>query len=94
MYFILIIILCCPLNSPCIYTQKIEKIQPTSEQDKWPKMRMGQHAACCLGFNTECPHLLMSGGRIDRRTTLQDIWILNIKERKWKEVRMQKRIYH
>lgn len=55
---------------------------------------MGQHAACCLGFNTEFPHLLMSGGRIDRRTTLQDIWILNIKERKWKEVRMQKRIYH
>lgn len=47
---------------------------------------MGQHVACCLGFNTKYPHLLISGGRLDHEMPRRDIWLLNITSRKWKLV--------
>lgn len=61
-----------------------------NEQNEWPKMMMGQHAACCLGFGTDCPHLLISGGRIKQETVLEDMWILDINKRQWKLVRTLK----
>ena len=63
------------------------KIQPErNKEDKWPKMRLGHHAACCLGFNTENPQLLISGGRIKRQLPPKDIWILNLATSTRKEV--------
>ena len=62
------------------------KIQPKNKEDKWPQVRLGDHAACCLGFNTENPQLLVSGGRLRRELPLKDIWILNLATMKWKEV--------
>ena len=63
------------------------KLQPKNKkEDKWPKMRMGHHAACCLGFNTENLHLVMSGGRIKHELPSNDIWILNLATSTWKEV--------
>ena len=63
------------------------KIQPKSKEDKWPQVRLGDHAACCLGFNTENPQLLVSGGRLRRNELpLEDIWILNLATSTWKEV--------
>ena len=62
------------------------KTQPTNKEDKWPKMRLGQHAACCLGFNTENPWILISGGRLKQELPFKDLWILNLASVMWKQV--------
>ena len=49
-------------------------------------MRLGHHAACCLGFDTDNPWLLISGGRIKHDLPPKDIWILNLATSTWKEV--------
>ena len=69
-----------------VMIQKIMKIKPKSKEDKWPKMRLGHHAACCLDFNTKSPQLLISGGRIKHGLPPKDIWILNLATQKWKQV--------
>ena len=64
------------------------KLQPRSgwEDNRWPKMRMGHHAACCLGFDTKNAQLIMSGGRLKHQLPPKDIWILNLETQTWKEV--------
>ncbi len=62
------------------------KVQQRNKEDKWPQIRMGQHAACCLDFNTENPHLLISGGRLKYQLPPKDIWILNLAAATWMEV--------
>ena len=62
------------------------KIQPENKEDRWPKMRLGHHAARCLDFNTQNPQLLMSGGRIKHGIPPRDMWILDLATRKWKQV--------
>ena len=57
-----------------------------SKEDKWPKMRLGHHAACCLDFNTKNPQLLISGGRIKHELPPKDIWILNLPAQEWNQV--------
>ena len=69
-----------------VIIQKITKIKPKSKEDKWPKMRLGHHAACCLDFNTKSPQLLISGGRIKHELPPKDIWILNLPAQEWNQV--------
>ena len=45
------------------------------------------HAAACLGFGGDHPHLLVTGGEDDDDNTLSDVWTLDIESRRWREVR-------
>ena len=56
------------------------------KEDKWPKMRLGHHVVCYLGFDTDNPWLLISGGRIKHQLPPKDIWILNLATLTWREV--------
>ena len=70
-----------------VYTQDISKVTPKHKEDKWPPLRMGQHVACCLGFNTDNPHLLISGGRLEKQhLPYKDMWLLNSTSWTWREV--------
>lgn len=51
-------------------------------------MGRSAHATCCLGFGTEHPQLLMSGGIGDDWKTLKDCWLFDVSSRSWKEVRV------
>ena len=53
----------------------------------WPEVTLGHHAACCLGFNSEHPQLLVSGGRTCYDKGLKDVWAFNLSQKKWKHVR-------
>ena len=44
------------------------------------------HVAVCLGYGGDNPKLLMTGGRDANKVTLNDVWILDLDSRKWKEV--------
>ena len=51
----------------------------------WSVERIG-HAACCLGFGSSHPQLLVTGGIDNDGNTLKDAWIFDISKSKWKEV--------
>ena len=43
------------------------------------------HAAVCLGYGGDHPKLLVIGGSNGR--ALNDVWMLDLQSRRWKEVR-------
>ena len=51
----------------------------------WPKAR-DSHAACCLNYGEDNPQLLVTGGVDKNLDVLSDMWILDIKSRRWREV--------
>ena len=53
--------------------------------EPWPVGR-SFHAACCLGFSSKHPHLLIIGGRDSYDRILGDAWLFDVTNRKWKEV--------
>ena len=55
------------------------------EGQLWPVGR-ACHAACCLGFDSECPQLLVIGGGTTDNEGLNDAWIYDLQSRNWKEV--------
>ena len=52
----------------------------------WPVVTVGHHAACCLGFNTDHPQLLVSGGRTCRDKCLRDTWKYDLRNKQWEKV--------
>ena len=48
-------------------------------------MRRSYHAAVCLGYGGDHPKLLVIGGRGPGKT-LNDVWMLDLQSRRWKEV--------
>lgn len=71
----------------CSLNQEITKIEPNKKGDPWPRIRVGQQAACCLGFGTKHAQLLMSGGRLRQEMPLKDMWMFNLTSWTWREVR-------
>ena len=67
------------------------KVEPL-EGELWPRERDG-HAACCLGYDGDHPHLLIHGGRGKDNKTLNDMWLFNLSSRKWQEVTIYIYIY-
>ena len=63
------------------------KVEPL-EGEQWPKER-DYHAACCLGYDGDHPHLLIHGGIGKDEEALNDIWLFNLSSRKWQEVTIQ-----
>ena len=55
------------------------------EREPWPVGRSA-HAACCLGFGSQHPHLLVTGGVDNDDKTLRDAWLFDVTNRRWKEV--------
>jgi len=52
----------------------------------WPKERAA-HAACCLNYGQDHPQqVLVTGGHDNNGNTLKDMWILDVKSGRWKEV--------
>ena len=49
-------------------------------------MERSFHAAVCLGYGGDHPKLLVIGGYGNRRA-LNDVWMLDLQSRRWKEVR-------
>ena len=47
-----------------------------------------RHAALCLDYSGDHPHLLITGGVSKNDNVLSDMWILNLQSEKWKEVRL------
>ena len=45
------------------------------------------HAACCLNFGQDHPQVLVTGGLNKDGNTLSDMWILDVKSGRWREVR-------
>ena len=72
--------------------QVFTKLKGPGEQQVWPVRRYG-HAACCLGFSSEHPQLLISGGIGDDGETLKDCWLFDVSSRRWKEVRVWTVLY-
>ena len=46
------------------------------------------HAAVCLGYGGDHPHLLVIGGKKADNTVLSDAWMLDLKSGRWREVRI------
>ena len=59
------------------------------EGEPWPVAR-GDHAACCIGYAGDHIHLLVSGGMGRGDKPLNDVWLLDLSLKKWKEVRLIK----
>ena len=57
----------------------------SQEGEPWPIGRAG-HAACCLGFGSDHPFLLVTGGFDNDDNMLRDAWIFDMSNRRWKEV--------
>ena len=55
------------------------------EREPWP-VGTSYHAACCLGFGSQHPHLLVTGGQDNDDKTLRDAWLFDVTNRRWKEV--------
>ena len=51
----------------------------------WPKER-DSHAACCLNYGQDDPQVLVTGGVDKYLDVLSDMWILDIKSGRWREV--------
>ena len=52
----------------------------------WPEER-SHHAACCLNYGQQHPHLLVTGGLDRQGKPLADVWILDIERGSWRKVR-------
>ena len=52
----------------------------------WPEGR-DSHAACCLNYGQQHPHLLVTGGADRQSKPLADVWILDIERGSWRKVR-------
>ena len=46
------------------------------------------HAAVCLGYGGDHLYLLVTGGLDNDTTTLSDVWMLDLKSGRWREVRV------
>ena len=68
----------------CFVIQIITKLE-RQEREPWPVGR-SDHAACCLGFGSQHPHLLVTGGLDNDDKTLRDAWLFDVTNRRWKEV--------
>ena len=68
----------------CFAIQIITKLE-RQEREPWPVGR-SYHAACCLGFGSQHPHLLVTGGVDNDDKTLRDAWLFDVTNRRWKEV--------
>ena len=64
--------------------QVVSKLEKR-EGEPWPVGRAA-HAACCFGFGTKNPHLLVTGGLDNEDKTLKDVWLFDVTNRRWKEV--------
>ena len=73
-----------PLITLTCSVQIITKLE-RQEREPWPVGR-SDHAACCLGFGSQHPHLLVTGGRDNKDKTLRDAWLFDVTNRRWKEV--------
>ena len=51
----------------------------------WPVGR-SSHAAVCLGYGSQHPQLLVTGGWDEDREVLNDLWILDVQSWTWREV--------
>ena len=51
----------------------------------WPAAR-DAHAACCLGFGSENPQLLIIGGIDPYDEIIGDAWIFDLSSQTWREV--------
>ena len=60
-----------------------------SEGETWPMERC-YHAACCIGYNGDHIHLLVSGGIGGDYKPLNDVWLFELSLKKWREVRLTK----
>ena len=58
------------------------------EREKGEPCPIGRvsHATCCLGFGSQHPHLLVTGGMDNDGKILGDAWLFDVTNRKWKEV--------
>ena len=72
-----IILVCCAI-------QIISKLE-REEGEPWPSGR-SFHAACCLDFGSQHPHLLVTGGLNNDNKILEDAWLFDVNNGKWKEV--------
>ena len=68
-------------------TCSVQIITKLERQDiePWPVGR-ADHAACCLGFGSQHPHLLVTGGLDNDDKALGDAWLFDVTNRRWKEV--------
>ena len=57
-----------------------------AEGAPWPAER-STHAACCLNYGQDHPQLLVTGGLDRNDNTLNDMWILDVKSGRWREVK-------
>jgi len=69
-----------------VISRKVWTKLEQSEGAPWPVGR-DDHAACCLNFEEDEPVLLMTGGTDDNGNTLNDVWLLDVNSRRWREVR-------
>ena len=46
------------------------------------------HAAACLGYGGDRPQLLVIGGLAADNKLLDDAWLLDVKSKKWREVKI------
>ena len=65
-------------------TQVITKLS-ARDGDPWPVGRVA-HAACCLGFGSQHPHLLVTGGLDNDNNTLGDAWLFDVTNKRWMQV--------
>ncbi len=57
------------------------------DQEPWPVGR-DNHAAVCLGYGGNHPQLLVTGGLTKNKKVLNDVWVLDLKAWKWRQVRI------
>ena len=50
-------------------------------------MGRSAHTAVCLGYGGDHPQLLVIGGSNDDFEALSDVWLLDLRSGKWREVR-------
>ena len=84
LFYIIIMFVLIAIVLTCFAIQIITKLE-RQEEEPWPVERVS-HAACCLGFGTQHPHLLVTGGVDNDDKTLGDAWLFDVNNRKWKEV--------
>ena len=53
--------------------------------EPWPVGRSA-HAACCLGYGSKCPCVLIVSGVDKDDKTLKDAWLFEVSTRRWTEV--------
>jgi len=51
----------------------------------WPVERAA-HATCCLNYGQDHPQALVTGGQDNNGNTLNDMWTLDVKSGRWREV--------